>query len=515
MRAVRIDVYSHHILLTQYTEVCQNAIKKYIKTHLAKYDYVYKTSGETEYKIVSIYASYSRERMEYRFHRNSLDSFISFLGNYRFLVNDIEIVHHPILPGAFADFKIREDFNPYDYQADTLENYLNKPKPIAKILTFQTGFGKTLTAQASMAHWKTRTLAILKPMYIEKWIGDFKKDLGLTTKDIVVVKGSGALANLIEAAQLEYFDKKVIIISNRTYYFFIHHYKTLPLFEFVDMYGCTPQDLIQTLDVGLRLIDETHQEFHGNFTMDLFTHVSCSIDMSATLESEHVFMRKMYELRFPLADRYSAMDYSKYVDVMALRYWFKADSLQKIRFIRRGRGSYSHVDFEKSLMRWKKPLNNYVKIIQAVIDTQYMDNREEGQKMLIFAATVAMCTYITEELQKHYPALKIGRYVSEDDYSTLEKNDIIVSTLLSSGTAVDIAGLRTVLMTTAVRSLQSNVQALGRLRRLKGKWENTPLRFLYFVSENIPAHLDYHYAKLKAFKYRYGSFNEVYVQTQV
>ncbi len=515
MKALRIDVYSHHLVLTQFTEVCQTAIKRYIYAFLALYERVPKGYGQSEYRLSKLYASYNRERLEYRLHRNCLNTLVEFLKNQRMAANDIDIVHHSVIPGDFVDFQIRKDFVPYDYQADTLENYLNKPEPIAKLLTFQTGFGKTLTAQASMTFWKTRTLVLLKPMFIEKWMEDFKKDLGLTAKDIVVIQGSSALAGIIQQAQEGVLDKKVIILSNRTHYFYIHHYKTMPKFEFDDMYGCAPQDLIQTLGIGLRLIDETHMEFHGNFIMDLYTHVGVSIDMSATLDSEEVFMKKMYELRFPVAQRYSAMDYSKYVDVIAIRYWFREESLNKIRFIRRGRQSYSHVDFEKSLMRYRKSLDRYVKMVQEIIEAQYLLDREPGQKMLVFAATVSMCTHLRDALKITYPHLKIGRYVSEDSFDVLTDNDIIVSTLLSSGTAVDIAGLRTVLMTTAVKSLQQNVQALGRLRRLKAPWDKVPLRFTYLVSENIQAHLDYHEAKRRVFKYRCGSFNEIYIRSQI
>ena len=515
MKSLRIDVYSHHLLLTQYTETSQVAIKRYIRTILAQYERINKGYGHVEMKLVDVYASYSKERLEYRLHRNCLDNFVEYLGNYRLHASDIEIIHHHIEPGVFVDFKIREDFTPYDYQLDALENYLNKPEPIAKLLTFQTGFGKTLTAQASMTHWKTRTLVVLKPMFIEKWISDFKKDLGLSVKDIVVVQGSKALAGLIQQAQDGELDKKVIIVSNRTVYFYIHDYKNLPRFDFDDKYGCVPQDLIKTLGVGLRLIDETHMEYHGNYMLDLFTHVQSSIDMSATLDHDDAFMKRMYELRFPMNQRYSAMDYSKYVDVYALRYWFSEDSMNKIRFIRRGRQSYSHSDFEKSLMRWRKILDRYVKMVLEITETQYANDREDGQKMLVFAASVNLCTYLRDAIQKAYPNLKVGRYVSEDSFDVLTDSDIIVSTLLSSGPAVDISGLRTVLMTTAVRSLQQNVQALGRLRKLKGKWENVPLRFMYLVSENIQAHLDYHEAKRRMFKYRCGSFHEIYLGSRI
>jgi hypothetical protein len=119
--------------------------------------------------------------------------------------------------------------------------------------------------------------------------------------------------------------------------------------------------------------------------------------------------------------------------------------------------------------------------------------------MLVFCGTVKFCTLVQKYLQKKFPNLVIGRYVSGDKMSVFDDSDIVVSTVLSAGTAVDIKNLRVGLMTTAINSQQSNEQTLGRTRRLKG-WPDVTPEFLYFVCTSIDKHVRYHDAKIEAFK---------------
>ena len=56
-----------------------------------------------------------------------------------------------------------------------------------------------------------------------------------------------------------------------------------------NMYGCNPEDFFNLINVGIRLIDEVHQDFHLNFKIDLYTNVKKTISLSATLQSDNKF----------------------------------------------------------------------------------------------------------------------------------------------------------------------------------------------------------------------------------
>jgi hypothetical protein len=121
--------------------------------------------------------------------------------------------------------------------------------------------------------------------------------------------------------------------------------------------------------------------------------------------------------------------------------------------------------------------------------------------MIVYCATVDLCTKVTEALTFRCPQLLVQRYTSDDDYEEMIKADLIVSTIKSLGTAIDVPGLRIILMTDAINSSQANIQAIGRLRRLKDFPDVTP-EFLYLVNLDIPKHVEYHQNKIETFKSR-------------
>ena len=120
-----------------------------------------------------------------------------------------------------------------------------------------------------------------------------------------------------------------------------------------------------------------------------------------------------------------------------------------------------------------------------------------------------MCTELTEYMRKKYPRLDVRRYDEDDEFENLIDADVSVSTMQSSGTAVDIPNLTTVIMTTAMASSQGNIQGFGRLRALKN--DNTKTDFLYFVCEDIPKHIEYHEKKRMILRDRVKHYKSVHI----
>lgn len=333
---------------------------------------------------------------------------------------------------------------------------------------------------------RERVAIIIKGMYVQRWLDDLQVTYKFNKHDIMVVRGSKDLITLIELAKNNLLDAKVIIITNTTFRMFIDEYEVR---KSNNMYGCNPEDFFNLINVGIRLIDEVHQDFHLNFKIDLYTNVKKTISLSATLQSDNKFLNRMYEIMFPLLERPKDFGYDKYIVVDA--YIYHLLDVNKVKYKQRGRASYSHVAFEESIMRQEKIFKRYKEMIVDIIQTTFVPEWKPGQKMLIFCATVDMCTRLTQYLKNMFIEFDVTRYVGEDDYSVVERNNIIVSTLKSAGTAVDIPGLKTTLMTVAVGSRQANEQAVGRLRKLK-QWPEESPKFIYLVCADIPSHLEYH-----------------------
>jgi hypothetical protein len=230
-----------------------------------------------------------------------------------------------------------------------------------------------------------------------------------------------------------------------------------------------------------------HQDFHLNFKIDLYTNVPRSISLSATLTSNDRFMEEVYHIAYPDDSRFQGMVYHRYVAAKAMMYSFQFPN--KLRFKNAGR--YSHHVFEQSIMKYPKVLDGYLNLINLEVQSNYIGDRTDGQKCLIFCASIDLCTIVTNYLKKKYPQLDVRRYVEDDPYENVMEADIIVSTMLSAGTALDIPNLITVIMTTAMSSKAGNIQGFGRLREIPG----VKLRFIYFVCQQIGKQVQYHEEK--------------------
>jgi superfamily II DNA or RNA helicase len=218
--------------------------------------------------------------------------------------------------------------------------------------------------------------------------------------------------------------------------------------------------------------------------------VETSISLSATLISDDPFINKMHQMMYPINERYNAGELIRYIDAFAISY--NLSYPEGIRTEEFGSTTYSHLAFEKSIMRNKSFMQNYIDLIDYVIDTSYMQVKREKKKLLVFSATIEMCTELTKYFKNKYSQFDVRRYCEDDPYENLIDSDIRFSTILSAGTAHDIPDLTTTIMTTAISSIQSNVQALGRLRAMK---DGHPVQFYYFVCSDIPKHIEYHQQK--------------------
>jgi hypothetical protein len=347
-----------------------------------------------------------------------------------------------------------------------------------------------------------RTVIIIRPMYVYKWIDDLLNYTELTIDEIMIVQGTKELQALLMLADSGQLDSiSVIIISNKTMQSYITKYE-LHRDGLLDMgYVCLPEDMFELLEAGMRLIDEVHLDFHLNFKIDLYSNVQKSISLSATLLNNNSFLESMYDVAYPLHQRYRATGLDKYISARAVMYRL-ADNI-RVRTTEYGSDSYSHNAFEVSIMKNYVAMSNYLKLMKIIIDAGFIKDYKPSEKIIIYCYRGDFCTKVVQYLKLVYPSLDIRRYISEDPPENMYEPDIRVTTLGSGSTAHDIKNLKVVILTVAVDSIQSNIQALGRLRRL----ETAQTRFYYYVCENIPKHIQYHESKRKMLEQRAMSFD--------
>lgn len=479
---------SHFFKCIKVTPRARPAIESFAR-QFVQYGFVRMGSKYTR-AALKVFAMASADRSEFRFHINCLTKFEQHLEANYIRGDMVEWVQLPIPMPVKVEFKMQPQWVMRDYQTPVVDYIVSNTPPLFKFVDLQTGRGKSACAMKAMTELSIRTLIVVKPMYIEKWVDDMHRTMVMEHEDILVVRGSDQLMALLLLAESGDLAAKVIIISNKTMQNWIKLYKKL-MYETLGMgYVCVPEDVCKTLGVGLVLIDEVHQDFFFNFEFSLLTNVYKSLSLSATLVSDDDFMNKMYEIKYPSATRYKGPAYEKYIAATAVIYKLKYPN--KMRCKDNVSKNYSHHLFEQSVLRSNELASNYLELIKQVVDGSYLKDYKEGQRCLIFCISIELCTVLTDYLKKCYPKLLVQRYVEEDPWSNLMESDICVSTMQSAGTAVDVDKLSTVIMSTAMSSSQGNIQGFGRLRKMK---DGTTPSFLYFVCEDIDSHVKYHEKK--------------------
>lgn len=449
------------------------------------------------------FASANVKMGEYRFHANTLPDFKRHLEQYRVGPNfaeyealvlpaatEVDLPVRECKLGTTDKIELREDEN--NKQVSAVEYMTTGTPPVTKLVGLQTGKGKGIVTMFSLSRIGLRPLVVVLPRYVEKWCDELVEILDIDRSDIMVIRSGKHLQALTVMAAAGELDSKIVVMANTIYRDWIKLYKQLGA-ETLDVgYACLPDEYMATLGAGVRVIDEVHQEFHQCFTLDLYTNCMYSWAMSATLETKDPFLMRMYDLAYPVQDRFKGPAYDKYVNYTAWTYRFH--NPDKIRYTERGSTSYSHNVFEDSVIKQPKVLANYLGMLDLNIQSKFLRNYEAGEKLIIFAASIEMCTIMTEYLKQRYPQFDVRRYVGEDPRENLFVPDIRVSTIGSAGTAHDIPNLTTVILTTAINSIAGNLQAFGRLRKLKsGK---TP-EAIYWTNADNEKHLGYHEDKVR------------------
>jgi superfamily II DNA or RNA helicase len=498
MAELFVKVQSHHYVCKVVTPLARGVVERFGKRFV---QYGMERRGrQIVHAPLKVFGSRTSNSIEYRYHINTLGEFKKHIAGNNFGPNFavFETAELPLAvevkfktrPYKLSDEEQKDPLALFEYQEEAVDYVVEGTPPKSKLIGIQTGKGKGMISMFSMSRIGMRPLILVKPSFVEKWVDEIVDIIDIDPKEIMVVRSTKHLHALILMALEGEFHSKIVVMNNTIFRNWIKSYEMLHEGSLDVGYGCYPDEFMAIIGAGLRLIDEVHMDFFLNFMIDLFTHCQRSLSLSATLMSKDDFMNMMYDIAYPTQDRFAGLAYDKYANVTALLYRFKDP--EKIRYQDPTSKNYTHNLFEQSVMKRPEVLANYLKLIDGRVQHRYLKNYQPGERAIIFAASIDLCTYITDYLKQKYPHLDIRRYVEDDPYENVIEADLRVTTIGSGGTAIDIPNLVYALMTTSISSVQANLQALGRLRKLRtGK---TP-EFDYLVNADNPKQMDYHVEK--------------------
>ena len=475
---------------------------------LAQFGFTRSPNGRFVRTMLRVFVGVTRDRTVFNFHRNLLSELFVVLERHGYGKGKINVVELPKNYGDDIELELIDLREPRDYQVE-LVDYITD-EGVTKVATIDPGRGKTFTALLAISKIKKRTFVCIKAMYVEKWISDIEKAFKIKKGDIIVIKGSASLKAVTQMAVDGTLDAKFVICSNMTFYNYLKEYEIHKEGILEMGYACLPHEFYDVCGFGIRLIDEVHQDFHLNYRQDLYTNVEKTISLSGTLEGDDPFVNSRVADMFPPHWRIKPKGRVVYAEAVGLEYRLRVG--HRLRWLNHSRKSYSHVLFEQSIMKQKDILKAYMDMVGMVITETYLQEFKRGQKCLVYAATVEMCTKLHRHFEQMFPEHKVVLHVQGTSIEDTYKGEIIVSTLKSLGTAQDIPDLLTVIMTDALGSSTANLQAFGRLRELL-QWEGSVPKFYYLVCADIDKHIEYHHRKKEAFTGRVLSHK--YVPTGV
>lgn len=341
-----------------------------------------------------------------------------------------------------------------------------------------TGTGKTYVGSMVIAYTLYRSIIIAANIgVLTQWVERLKTYTDISDKDICLIKGAGTIRRLRHNGGDKY---KIFLITHSTINSFAKESGWYSLGE-----------LFSFLKIGLKIIDEYHQNFDNIIFIDAFTNVYKSLYLSATPMRSDEGEDRIYQYAFKNIPSIELFDEDKdpHTDYIAIRFNSKPTPTQ--------------VSDCKNLygLDRNKYVSYLVKQDEFELILYYVARicKNTNGKVLIYIGVNSSILYVKDWLCDHFPELshKIGIYTSiipqEEKRTNLDKK-IILSTTKSCGAAMDIPGLKgTILLAEPFKSAVLARQSLGRTRG-SNTW------YIEFIDMGFVQTKRYYYAKLPVFK---------------
>lgn len=451
--------------------------------------------------VTHVFARSNYDKTEYRLPVELYDEFISFMVYKGYNKSRIKVDLEPELEGLDVDFEFQPGMDKLLPGQDEWVEYMLAEDSHIKVNNGATGAGKTAMAIHAMVKKRKRTIITMQPRYIPVWISELHKFVKLVEGDLVHWEHS--LDQLGEVIKSGILSPKIIIIPMSRVEVFLR--KKVP---FEPDLG----DIINIINPGLRIIDEGHEAIHQICMSLFYGNVKSLFVLSATLKADDPFTNKVYKWVYPIRFRLKDAEPENYINVIAYLYRI---NLRKHRIQTEQFGSYNDKAVENSILKSKALTEFYFKIADKAFQENYLDRREPGTKCMFFFSRVDMCNTMLGLFRARYPDLDIVTYTGEDSKKKETKkkyaeHEIVITTPNSCGTGKDIPGLITTVCMHVVSSTQANKQIIGRLRPLRGKFnDRIEPTFVFGVCLELAKHIEYMVKREEAFADKQKTFKRI------
>lgn len=363
--------------------------------------------------------------------------------------DEFDYVSEPIM----IKYKPRDD-----EQKETLRFILGKAEYHSNTgksqlgINLNTGKGKTYITVMAISYWLVRSMVIANTKgIINQWRDKILEYTDIKPKEIYIIEGSTSIDKLFNRDISQY---KIYLASHAT------------LKSYGDRNGWHKiTELFKYLKIGIKVYDESHQNFDNILRIDFHTNTYKNLYLTATPKRSAQNEDRIYQLAFknmPKIDLFKE-DEDPHTQYMAIHFNSKPspDIISKCRN-KFGFNRLYYID-------WVINNDRFLNFAYVLMDKVF-NLTKDGTKALIYIGTNNAIGKFYDFLTEAFPIHKneIGIFTSvipEDQKQEMLNKRIILSTTKSTGAAIDIFGLKvTVVLAEPFRSEVLTRQTLGRTR---------------------------------------------------
>ena len=499
---LQFHVYSHGFRVDILRPETDALVHKFLHEGYVISQYARQTSGGVKKLSEQIFGIRSYDGSFYHFHIEQLQPILKFLALYHIDESRYSVIEYQTTQPFYCNIEPTKSKSTRPEQLNAIRFVIDSKAEAdhSRLLMMPTGTGKTYTALMCACELGVRTGIFVLSGFMENWKRDIKGNLeGVTDDNILIIQeGSKLRAAIKRAKEDDLKDIKFILISLETMAVFYKDYEKQNGDLENTGYDITPVEFHSLLGIGFSIYDEVHKALNLVYKSISYSHTSLILGLSATMESLNRKVEEIQHLMFPNTIRFDDIKMKKYIELLAIRYEFMNYNPKRIRTTLYGSNMYNDIAYEQSICNNPSLLRSYLEMQFYIMRHLFKGNCDfykPGDKAIVFASSIKMCTLLAEYLQTKYPDLDVRRYADGDPFENLMESDIRVTTIKSGSTGHDIPGLTYCQMTSNIQSIVANKQARGRLREIVGR----NLRMCYTYCGQIDRHIEYHRSRLRMF----------------
>lgn len=486
-----------------YEQFVVNVVMPFCRLHLCKTARKpIPGSRRQEWVVTHVFARSNNDRSEFRLPSELLREFIEFAVSRGYNQSRFLIVDEPEIPGKRVHFEFNPGFDNMRPGQDEWIDYMLADGYL-KVNNAATGNGKTFMSIYSMVKTGMRTVITLQPRYVFNFVRELHKIVRLDPGDVLLWENDlGALKNVMDEGKL---DPKIVVIPMSRIEVYLRKSKDDRELPSLD-------EVMWSVNPGLRIIDEGHEAIHQIFLSMVFGNIKKLMVLSATLKADDPFTNKVYKWLYPIRFRLKDAEPEHYINVKAYLYRM---NLRKFKIRTELAGNYNDKTFEEYILKSEAATRFYFDLVDKIYQDEYLTVRREGTKCLFFFSRVQMCYVMLEMFRAKYPGEDFDTFTGDDSKKKDQKDkylrhENLITTPNSCGTGKDIPGVVTVICPHSVSSTQSNKQIIGRARDISklfnGELEPT---FVITVCIDVDKQVEYMNKREVAFADKMKSFKRI------